>query len=511
MCYGRMPFGPDLLSQVIEDGRFGNLDVLGYLSQDPEGALNIGGTSTQFPYAESTSKGVTHSCETRTGGRQPRQIETASFQPFRSRRPSQPVQYFDGTDRSNGVLFRPPPGLEQPALRDLDCSEFARSASEISAKCSLRPSSRTDWETKTPVDCRSSAGESQDYHTATAQRALVLRACELDSHARPDRVCSRERPGKSFVRSGVRNRRLCRAERRRVRWNDLRQLRQRNQAGWSSSAGKGEKKPRGAFCYHPRVPRGCCEEGLGGAPGGKLELDKACLRGGSRSLRPLQKPQAFYLHDRRRPRRGARREPGKAAGYALSDLHRVRERSEGPESRLGLGLARPRHTGPRGQGPARVGSSRECSRHRVPPRECRFGVREETVGPHEANRQGERRRRNFSGQGSSGQSLGRQRQRQRQRRGKPRLNRLDPSRTSELKSGASRPSLLQVTRPQMCCSVTSGVAGEPSSTPSFCSRIRASLPRSSAKRLSTCFPSGNLVNVGSRLLMARPARGIAAH
>ena len=34
---GRMPFGPDLLSQVIEDGRFGNLDALGYLSQDPEG------------------------------------------------------------------------------------------------------------------------------------------------------------------------------------------------------------------------------------------------------------------------------------------------------------------------------------------------------------------------------------------------------------------------------------------------------------------------------------------
>ena len=49
----------------------------------------------------------------------------------------------------------------------------------------------------------------------------------------------------------------------------------------------------------------------------------------------------------------------------------------------------------------------------------------------------------------------------------------------------------------MCCSVTSRVAGEPSSTPSFCSRVRASLPRSSAIRLSTCFPSGNLVNVGS--------------
>ena len=48
-----------------------------------------------------------------------------------------------------------------------------------------------------------------------------------------------------------------------------------------------------------------------------------------------------------------------------------------PSHDLALGLARPRHTGPRGQGPARVGSTRECSRHRVPPRECRFGVREE--------------------------------------------------------------------------------------------------------------------------------------
>ena len=33
---GRMPFGQDLLSQVMEDGRFGNLDALGYISQDPE-------------------------------------------------------------------------------------------------------------------------------------------------------------------------------------------------------------------------------------------------------------------------------------------------------------------------------------------------------------------------------------------------------------------------------------------------------------------------------------------
>ena len=35
---GRMPFGPDLLSQVIEDGRLGNLDALEDLSRDPEGA-----------------------------------------------------------------------------------------------------------------------------------------------------------------------------------------------------------------------------------------------------------------------------------------------------------------------------------------------------------------------------------------------------------------------------------------------------------------------------------------
>ena len=34
---GRMTFGPDLLSQVIADGRFTNFDALEYLSQDPEG------------------------------------------------------------------------------------------------------------------------------------------------------------------------------------------------------------------------------------------------------------------------------------------------------------------------------------------------------------------------------------------------------------------------------------------------------------------------------------------
>ena len=35
-------------------------------------------------------------------------------------------------------------------------------------------------------------------------------------------------------------------------------------------------------------------------PGRKLKLDKACLRGGYRSLRPLQKSQALCLHGRRR-------------------------------------------------------------------------------------------------------------------------------------------------------------------------------------------------------------------
>ena len=159
---------------------------------------------------------------------------------------------------------------------------------------------------------------------------------ELDSHARPDRLCSRERTWRSFDRSRVRDRRLCRAERRRVRWNDLRQLRERNQDGWSSIVGEGEKDPRGVSCYHSCVPRRSCEEGLGSSPWRKLELDKTCLRGGSRSLRPFQKSQTLHLHDRRRPRRGARREPRKATGNALSNLHRVRKRREGPESRHSL-------------------------------------------------------------------------------------------------------------------------------------------------------------------------------
>ena len=74
-------------------------------------------------------------------------------------------------------------------------------------------------------------------------------------------------------------------------------------------------------------------------PGRKLKLDKACLRGGYRSLRPLQKSKALCLHGRRRPRRETRREPGMTTGIALSNLYRVRERREGPESLPGLGLA----------------------------------------------------------------------------------------------------------------------------------------------------------------------------
>ena len=333
---------------------------------------NIGGTSTHFPYAESTSERITHSFETRAGHRQSRQTEAASCQPLGARRPSQFAHHFDGTDRSNGVIFRPPPGLEQPAPRNLDCAQFARSAIEISAKCSLRASSRTDWRTETPANRRSSTCESEVCDGIAAKRAPVIWPSEFNSHARPDRLCSRERPWKSFVRSGVRDRRLCRAERRRIRWNDLRQLRERNQDGWSSIVGEGEKDPRRVSCYHPCVPRRSCEEGLGGSPGRKLELDKTCLRGGSRSLRPFQKSQALHLHDRRRPRRGARREPRKATGNALSNLHRMRKRREGPESRHGLGLARPRDSGPRGQGTARLGPSRVCSRHRVSPRERRF-------------------------------------------------------------------------------------------------------------------------------------------
>ena len=49
----RMPFGPDLLSRELKDGRFGNLDDRKYLSQDPVRAL-IGGSSTQFPFFAST-------------------------------------------------------------------------------------------------------------------------------------------------------------------------------------------------------------------------------------------------------------------------------------------------------------------------------------------------------------------------------------------------------------------------------------------------------------------------
>ena len=74
-------------------------------------------------------------------------------------------------------------------------------------------------------------------------------------------------------------------------------------------------------------------------PGKKLKLDKACLRGGYRSLRPLQKSQALCLHGRRRPRRETRREPRMTTGIALSNLYRVREHREGPESLPGLELA----------------------------------------------------------------------------------------------------------------------------------------------------------------------------
>ena len=54
------------------------------------------------------------------------------------------------------------------------------------------------------------------------------------------------------------------------------------------------------------------------------------------------------------------------------------------------------------------------------------------------------------------------------------------------------------------------VAGELSSTPSSCFRAEASSTRS-ANRLSMCFPSGNLVSVGSRRLTAGLVQGLAAH
>ena len=60
----RMPFGPDLLSQELEDGRFGNFDDRGYLSQATERERNGAPPALQ------------------------------------------PARYIDGTDRSSGILSR---------------------------------------------------------------------------------------------------------------------------------------------------------------------------------------------------------------------------------------------------------------------------------------------------------------------------------------------------------------------------------------------------------------------
>ena len=294
---------------------------------------NIGSTSTQFPYAECTSNGVTHCWETR------------------SRSPAQFSHFFDETDRNTEVVFRLPPGLEPPAPRDVNCSESARSATKI------------------------------------------------DSQTRPDRRCSQERKWRRFDRSRVHDRLLCRTERRRIRWNNLRHLRERSQAGKSRITRKIEENQRRVSCFRSRFPRGCCEEGE------------------------------------------TRREPGKTTCNSLPNLHRMRESRERPESRSGLELAHPRHLRPKGQGAARVDSGRECSRHRVSPRKRYFGIREETGKVHETFRQSQPRRGNIYGLWSSGRNHERQSQRQRQRRGRPRLNRLDPYKTSEPKSGVSRPSL----------------------------------------------------------------------
>ena len=64
-----------------------------------------------------------------------------------------------------------------PATRDLDCSEVARSAIVFHAKCSLRASSGTDRRTETPVDCRSSASESQDHDVSAAESSWVVEHC----------------------------------------------------------------------------------------------------------------------------------------------------------------------------------------------------------------------------------------------------------------------------------------------------------------------------------------------
>ena len=119
----------------------------------------------------------------------------------------------------------------------------------------------------------------------------------------------------------------------------------------------------------------------------------------------------------------------------------MRESREGPESRSGLELAHLRHLGPKGQGTVKVDSGRDCNCNRVSPRYCRLESAKKLL------RSTKRFGKAYEDEGTSaacvaaGKAMSGKVKRQRQRRGKPRLNRLDPCKTSELKSGVSRPSL----------------------------------------------------------------------
>ena len=82
---------------------------------------NDGRTTARFPCAGSTSEQAAHICESRSGNRKQRQSDARPIQSFRARRPSQPAQRTDGTNRGDRVCpVRLPLGLEQPAFWQLD-------------------------------------------------------------------------------------------------------------------------------------------------------------------------------------------------------------------------------------------------------------------------------------------------------------------------------------------------------------------------------------------------------
>ena len=190
----RVPYRPDLLHPIVQDGRLGNLDSLGFLGHGPEElhltTLEVPIPIFPVPKARAKERLIVARRGRGTGirGRAPRrQAKPWESEVLRNLLTTLTAQ-IDSMERST---CRPPPRRERAIFQIFAPTWPTRNPSESIGECRLRPCSRPVWYCTPPVDHRQPASESQDHSVAKAERATVRQASRSFAQTGSDRDSNR--------------------------------------------------------------------------------------------------------------------------------------------------------------------------------------------------------------------------------------------------------------------------------------------------------------------------------